>query len=68
MRNVKNTAAEPARRPTAAERFRRTIASPTSAALAYTLFCLVTLLFAVCVEKMPLTVIERVVQIRNLMS
>ncbi len=32
---------------------RRTVASPTSAALAYTGFCLVTLLFALCLAKMP---------------
>jgi hypothetical protein len=37
----------------AASRLRRSIASPVSAALAYTALCLVGLVFAVCLEKMP---------------
>ena len=65
--DAKITATEPTRRRSAAERLRRSIASPTSGALAYTVFCLVTLLFAVCVEKMPFIVLERVAQIRQLL-
>ena len=37
----------------AASRIRRGIASPMSAALAYTTLCLVGLVYAVCLEKMP---------------
>jgi len=44
---------DPAQFRGAALRVRRGIASPLSAALAYTAFCLVGLLFAVCLEKMP---------------
>ena len=68
MPDVKISTTEPARLRTAAARFQRFVASPTSAALAYTCFCLVTLFFAVCVEKMPTQVIERVEQIRDLFS
>ena len=68
MADAKISTPEPARLRTAAQRFRRTIASPTSAALAYTAFCLVTLLFAVCLEKMPVLVLERVEHIRDLLS
>lgn len=58
----------PAQRRTPVQRLQRTIASKTSGALAYTVFCLVALLFAVCVEKMPLLVLERVAQIRDMLS
>jgi hypothetical protein len=37
----------------AADRFRRSVASPMSATLAYTALCLLGLVFAVCIEKMP---------------
>ena len=47
-------------KPTAGERFRRTVAGRTSGTLAYTCLCLVTLIFAVCLEKMPEAVLERV--------
>ena len=49
-------------------RLRRTVASPTSAALAYTGFCLVTLLFALCLAKMPSIALERVAALRDLLS
>ena len=49
-------------------RLRRSVASPTSAALAYTCFCLVALLFAVCIVKMPSLAIERFAELRQLLS
>jgi hypothetical protein len=54
--------------PTPMQRLQRFIASPTSGALAYTAFCLVTLLYAVCVAKMPLLVLERVEQVRDMLG
>jgi hypothetical protein len=44
---------DPVRLRGAADRFRRSMASPKSAALAYTVLCLVGLLYAVCLAKMP---------------
>jgi hypothetical protein len=38
----------------------RTVASPTSAALAYTCLCVVMLLFALCLGSMPERIVERV--------
>jgi len=38
----------------------KTIASPTSGTLAYTCFCLVTLIYALCLVAMPDRVIDRV--------
>jgi hypothetical protein len=66
--DTKTSETEPSRLRTAATRFQRFVASPTSAALAYTFFCLVALFFAVCLEKMPMQVIERVERIRSLFS
>lgn len=60
---IKDQPSEPVLR-----RVRRTVASPTSGALAYTCFCLVTLLFAVCLVKMPLIALERVAELRQLLS
>lgn len=48
------------RKETAAERFRRVVAGRTSSTLAYTLLCLLTLLYAVCLDKMPAQVLDRV--------
>ena len=59
MPDAKSALTGPAQRRTLTQRLQRAIASPTSGALAYTVFCLVALLFAVCVEKMPFVVLER---------
>ena len=66
--DAKLARAEPARRHSSMRRFQRAIASPTSGALAYTVFCLVTLLFAFCVAQMPLAVIERAAQLREMLG
>jgi hypothetical protein len=50
------------------QRLRRFVASPTSTALAYTVLCMVTLLFALCIDKMPQIAVERFVQLRELFS
>ncbi|MGH7089664.1 MAG: hypothetical protein ACREFQ_12270 [Stellaceae bacterium] len=42
-----------------AERFRRTVAGKTSGALAYTCLCLVTLVYAVLLEKLPSQILAR---------
>jgi hypothetical protein len=44
----------------AASRLRKSVGSPVSGSLAYTSLCLVTLLYAVCVERMPDHVLERI--------
>ena len=48
------------RKRTRVERLRRAIAGPMSGALAYTGLCLVALLYAVCIEKMPDQLLSRV--------
>ncbi len=47
----------------AAGRFRRFMASPMSTTLAYTAICLIGLLYAVCLEKMPGVVRERLARV-----
>ena len=44
---------------------RRKVASPTSAALAYTCLCVVMLLFALCLGTMPERIVERVVAVAS---
>lgn len=41
-------------------KLRNAIGSPTSGTLAYTCFCLLTLIYALCLVTMPDRVIERV--------
>ncbi len=68
MPDAKTAITGPARRRTPMQRLRRKIASPASSALAYTVFCLVALLFAVCIEKMPSAVLERAAQLREMLG
>jgi hypothetical protein len=49
-------------------RLRRFVASPTSTALAYTGLCMVALLFALCVDKMPHIALARFAQLRELLG
>lgn len=48
------------RKRTRAERLRRTIAGSLSGTLAYTCLCLVTLIYAVCIAKMPDQILAKV--------
>ncbi len=43
-----------------AAQLRKAIASPTSSVLAYTCFCLLSLIYALCLVAMPDRIIERV--------
>ena len=52
----------------AMSRLRRSVASPMSAALAYTALCLVGLLYAVCLVKMPDVALERISHILDWFS
>jgi hypothetical protein len=64
---AKTAIAGPAHR-TPMQRLQRFIASPLSGALAYTVFCIVTLLYAICIAKMPLLVLDRAEQIRDMLG
>ena len=65
---AKTAVAGPAHHRMPMKRLQRFIASPLSGALAYTVFCVVTLLYAVCIAKMPLLVLDRVDQIRDMLG